>query len=98
MDLDVYRPLIFLGLMAVCVLGFHGGILYAVGFLRRHEIVDMRPLEFVAGTLFGRFGENYSLFHKAHSHLHGAALTRLLIAAHLFCAVAFWTLPFLFLE
>lgn len=98
MDLDVYRPLIFLALMVLCVLGSGGGILYAVAFLRRHELVDARPVEFLVDTLFGRFGEHYALFRKAHSHAHGNTWTRLLIATHILCTVGFWILPFLLLE
>lgn len=80
-----WTPILGFALSLVSALVCGGGVFYGIRFLRRHELIDTRPAEFVSDTLFGSVGSRYKLFYTAHSAKHGRGITRLLLAVHFAC-------------
>jgi hypothetical protein len=93
--MDLYGPLVFVGLMTLCILGFHGGILFGVRFLRERNLIDIRVLPFIVDTLFGNLGTNYKLFYREYARVHGRQRALLALGVHFGCLLGFILFPFL---
>jgi hypothetical protein len=91
---DPYGSLLFAAGLSLCVAGFHGGLLFGVRFLRRHELIDMRPPQFIHELLFGRLGTYYRLFYRAYGERHGRGRAKLLLAIHFAGGIGFVVFPF----
>ena len=94
MEIDNF--IIFIVVWPIFALGYGGGIVYGLRFLRENELVDTRVPEFVSDTLFGKLGSNYKLFYKAHCIKYGKSVTRTLMVFHLISIVMVFATPIIF--
>lgn len=88
------KLIIFIIVWIIAIIGYGGGILYGLRFLRSHEMIDMRVPEFTKDMLFGKLGHNYKLFYYVHSQKYGKITTISLMLYHLISVpVVFLTPP-----
>ncbi len=85
---------LFLTLWPLFAVGYGGGLIYGMRFLRKNNLIDTRVQKFVGEALFGRVGENYKIFYEEHSKRHGKTKTRLLLFLHLLSAFMVFAFPF----
>lgn len=93
--MNAYGPLVFLGLMTLCVAGFHGGILYGVRFLRQQRLIDTGTFSSLFSFLSADIGPGYRLFYRAHAEAHGRPWTVLALCIHFGGLAGFLILLFL---
>jgi hypothetical protein len=74
--------------------GYGGGLIYGMRFLRKNNLSDTRVHKFVGETLFGRIGQNYKMFYEEHGKRHGKTKTRLLLFLHMLSAFIVLVFPF----
>ncbi len=84
---------LFIAIWPLFAIGYGGGIVYGLRFLRKNNLVDTRVPEFVGDMLFGHIGYNYKLFYQAHSIKYGKSKTRLLLAIHFVSGAMVFILP-----
>ena len=84
---------LFVSIWPLFAVGYGGGIVYGLRFLRKNNLVDTLVPQFVGDMLFGRIGHNYKLFYQAHSHKYGKAKTWLMLAIHFASAFMVFALP-----
>ena len=77
------RLILFLIVWPIFIIGYGGGILYGLRFLRSHDMIDTRVPEYTKDMLFGSLGYNYKLFYYAHSQKHGKLKTISLMLYHI---------------
>jgi hypothetical protein len=88
-----YSFILFITIWPLFALGYGGGIIYGLRFLRKNELVDTRVAEFTEDMMFGGLGYNYKLFYYFHSKAHGKAPTIFLLAVHVICAIMVFVFP-----
>lgn len=88
-----YSFILFITIWPIFALGYGGGIIYGLRFLKKNEFVDTRVIEFTKDMMFGSIGYNYKLFYYFHSKAYGKTLTIFLLAAHVICAIMVFVFP-----
>jgi len=91
------RFLTFIILWPLFAIGYGGGIVYGLRFLRMNDLVDTRVPEFINASLFGKIGSNYKLFYYAHSQKYGKFKTKTLLAIHFVSVIMVFAAPTLIL-
>ena len=79
-------------------IGYGGGIIYGLRFLRMNEVVDTRVPQFTSDMLFGKLGYNYKLFYFIHSKKYGKQKTLLLLILHFISIIMVFVIPVLMYE
>ncbi len=86
--------IMFITVWPLFAIGYGGGIIYGLRFLRKNDLIDTKVTQFVGDALFGRIGSNYKLFFQAHSQKYGKPKTIILLAIHLASAFMVFAFPF----
>ena len=85
--------ILFVTIWPLFALGYGGGVLYGLRFLRMNELVDTRVPEFAQDSLFGKLGSNYKLFYYAYSEKHGKLKTTIFLAIHIVSSIMVFAFP-----
>ncbi|RII25368.1 MAG: hypothetical protein CXR31_14335 [Geobacter sp.] len=84
---------LFLIIWALSAIGYGGGIVYGLHFLRKNTLVDTRVPQFVGDLILGRLGTNYKMFCFAHSQKYGTLLTKVMLTIHFASVLLVFVLP-----
>ena len=88
--------IIFVIIWPLFAIGYGGGLIYGVRFLRINNLIDTRAPEFVRDITFGRLGKNYRLFYCVHSQRYGKLKTKILLVLHFVSIVMVFATPIIF--